>query len=163
MNRRRTLLLAPAALLMGSASAGFMDWNNGVKVGAKLPEFDAEYIGPEVPSTRKLLLIDFWATWCAPCREEFPHLNDLNARFSSQGLAVMGLTKEPKKLALSFLPKVNIEYSVGTAGTKQLQNLLGIKALPYAVLVNSEDTVVWRGQASDLSVTEVERRLKSAA
>jgi len=140
-----------------------LDFYNGVKLGEALPDFDAEYIGNTPPLEGKLILIDFWATWCAPCRDEFPHLNELNDRFQSQGLEVIGLTQEPKLVAQSFLPKVKIEYKVGAGGTKQLQKSLGIKALPYAVLVDKGRKIIWRGQAGSLSVADIERGLKSAA
>jgi len=163
MKRRTALLTATAILPTRHASAGVMDWYNGVKLGATLPEFDTEYLGTAPSSDRKLLLIDFWATWCAPCRDEFPHLNELHARFAGQGLVVIGLTQETKSVAQSFLPKVKIDYTIGAAGTKPLQKLLGIKAIPYAILVSNENKTVWRGQARSLSANEVERRLKSAA
>ncbi|MDP1535354.1 MAG: TlpA disulfide reductase family protein [Rubrivivax sp.] len=140
-----------------------MDWYNGVRLGSALPDFDAEYLDQAPATERKLLLVDFWATWCAPCREEFPHLNALNSRFSGQGLAVVGLTQESKAVAQAFLPKAGIQYSVGAGGTRPLQKALGIKALPYAILVDRGNKIVWRGQASTLSAAEVENRLKSAA
>ena len=162
MNRRQHFQ-ALALGLPATASAGVIDWWNGVKLGSVLPEFDTEYIGPAPPSEFKLLLIDFWATWCAPCREEFPRINALHARFSSEGLSVIGLTKESRAVAEAFLPKVNLTYPVGAAGNRQLQQVLGIKALPYALLADRKRIIVWRGQASSLTEEEVSRRLRSAA
>lgn len=162
MNRREALLIATTLTVAGRASAGVMDWYNGVKVGAALPVFDTEQLGAAPPSEWKLRLIDFWATWCAPCREEFPHLNELYARFGSQGLALIGLTQEPRSVAEAFLPKVSIAYPVGAGGTRPLQKQLGIKALPYAVLVDKGNKIVWRGQASSMSASELQRRLQGA-
>ena len=161
MNRRRAIALVACAPL--SATAGVMDWYNGVKIGAKLPEFDTEYLSTAPEANPKLLLIDFWATWCAPCRDEFPHLNRLNSTFAEDGLAVVGLTQEPVQVAKDFLRRVDIQYHVGAAGTKPLQKQLGVKALPYALLVSRERVIVWRGQASALSSQEVASRLKNAA
>ena len=140
-----------------------MDSYNGVKLGTSVPEYDAEYIDEVPPIDRKLLLIDFWATWCAPCREEFPHLNDLHAQFAGQGLVVVGLTQESTSIARAFLPKVSIKYHIGAGGTKPLQRTLGIKALPYAILVDQKGSISWRGQASRLTASETSQRLKSAA
>ena len=163
MNRRQYIQALLAVSLPATANAGVMDWWNGVKLGSVLPEFDTEYIGTAPPSEFKLLLIDFWATWCAPCREEFPHLNALHARFASEGLSVVGLTKEPRAVVEAFLPKVSLTYPVGAAGNRQLQQVLGIKALPYALLADRKRVIVWRGQASSLTEEEVSRRLRSAA
>ncbi len=150
-------------VLSGNGAAGVMHWYNGVKVGAKLPAYDAEYLGEAPSAESKFMLIDLWATWCAPCREEFPHLNTLHSQFSSRGLSVVGLSQEPKATAQAFLPKVDIKYKLGAAGAKPLQRQLGIKALPYAVLVNRPGIIVWRGQASSLSAADVERHLAGAA
>ena len=144
--------------LPGTASAGVMDWWNGVKLGSVLPEYDTEYIGLAPPADFKLRLIDFWATWCAPCREEFPHLNALHARFASDGLSVVGLTRESRAVVEAFFPKVGFTYHIGAAGNQQLQQVLGITALPYALLVNRKRVIVWRGKASSLTVEEVSRR-----
>jgi thiol-disulfide isomerase/thioredoxin len=163
MKRRHLLIAAASTLLCGNAVAGPMDWYNGVKVGAKLPEFDAEYLGEAPAADSKLILIDFWATWCAPCREEFPYLNAIHSQFSNSGLSVVGLTQESKATAQAFLPKVDIKYKLGAGGAKPLQKQLRIKALPYAILVNRIGIIIWRGQASGLSVAEVERYLTAAA
>ena len=102
-------------------------------------------------------------TWCAPCRDEFPHLNALHARFANDGLSVVGLTKEKRAVAEGFLPRVGLTYPVGAAGNRPLQQVLGIKALPYALLTDRRRVIVWRGQASSLNEEEVSRRLRSAA
>ncbi len=163
MHRRTALIAATLAPLSGYSVAGIIDWFTGVTLGQSLPEFDADYLGAEPSRENKLLLIDFWATWCAPCRNEFPHLNDLHEAFSSRGLEVVGLTKESKAVVQAFLPKVDIRYKLGAGGAKQLQTALGIKALPYAVLVGKDNKVIWRGQSSGLSAAEVQGHLRLAA
>lgn len=163
MKRRNALLAAALTPLAGPASPGIMDLFNGVKLGSTLPDHDAEYLGSMPPPEGKLLLIDFWATWCAPCREEFPHLNELHARFASQGLVVVGLSAEARPVVQAQLPKLGLQYAVGAGGARPLQLQLGIKALPYAILADRSRKIVWRGQASALSATEVEQRLRAAA
>ena len=163
MNRRQAVAIAATAPLSFPAAAGVMDWFNGVKIGAKLPDFDTEYLGAVPESRSKLLLIDFWATWCAPCREEFPHLNRLSSTFAAEGLAVLGLTQEPVQVARDFMRKVDIQYPVGAAGNKPLQKQLGIKGLPYALLANRQSIIIWRGQASSLTSVELASRLANAA
>ena len=163
VNRRQHIQALLSLGLPATASASVVDWWNGVKLGSVLPDYDTEYIGTAPPSEFKLLLIDFWATWCAPCREEFPHLNALHARFASEGLCVVGLTQESRAVAEAFLPKVGLTYAVGAAGKRPLQKVLGIKALPYALLADRKQVIVWRGQASSLTEEEVSRRLRSAA
>lgn len=161
--KRRAFVLSTTALAATGASAGVMDWYNGVKVGARLPAYDTQFLGASPSPDARLTLIDFWATWCAPCREEFPHLNLLQQRLAPEGLAVIGLTQEPVQVASEFLKKVTIEYPVGAAGEQPLQKQLGIKALPYAVLVNRARVIVWRGQASSLTPAQALQALQGAA
>ena len=162
MNRREFGVFLASVPLCADATANVMDWYNGVKLGRTLPEFDAQFLGATPPPSAKLTLIDFWATWCAPCREEFPHLNRLARRFGSEGLSVIGLTQESPKLASDFMPKVDIEYPVGAGGEKPLQKQLGIKALPYALLVRRGKVIIWRGQASSLNEDHVQKLLQAA-
>jgi thiol-disulfide isomerase/thioredoxin len=163
MNRRQFAFTTASIALSTDGTAGVMDWYNGVKLGRALPEFDTQFLRDPPPPEAKLTLIDFWATWCAPCREEFPHLNRLSQRFGPEGLSVIGLTQEPVKVVWDFLGKVTIGYPVGAAGEKPLQKQLGIKALPYAVLVNRTNVVIWRGQASTLTEQHMHETLRSAA
>lgn len=163
MQRRKLLTAAVLANLPGTSVAGIMDWFTSVKLGQVLPEFDAVYLDGEPSRDYKLLLIDFWATWCAPCRIEFPHLNKLHEAYGKRGLEVLGLTKEPVAVVQAFLPKVDIRYKLGAGGSRPLQSALGIKAIPYAVLVDKDRKIIWRGQSTGLSDTEVEKFLRGAA
>lgn len=162
MHRRHFLAFAAPWFTAPAASAGVMDWFNGVRLGHTLPAHDAQLVRPLPADSPKLMLIDFWATWCAPCREEFPHLNALHETLGPQGLAVLGLTQEPVAKAQEFLARVDIRYAVGAGGRQPLQAALGIRALPYAVLVDREQKIVWKGQASRLGSAELRQRLQAA-
>lgn len=128
--RRRQILACTALLALAAPSlAGVVDWYNGVKVGATLSEFDAEYLGAAPSAGSRLQLIDFWSTWCAPCRDEFPHLNRLSQTLGPD-LSVVGLTQESVKVASSFLRTVDIQYPVGAGVSSPLQRQLGVRAQP---------------------------------
>ncbi len=164
MNSRRTVLHAIfLSLASPLARAGVLDWYNGVKLGTKLPQYDAHFINESPPTDVKLQLIDFWATWCAPCRENIPRLNTFYRDFKDRGLSVIGLTQESVEVAKPFLSKVSMLYSVGAGKQNSLQGALGVKALPYAVFVNSASTIIWRGQPEEIDAALIESLLKSAA
>jgi thiol-disulfide isomerase/thioredoxin len=67
----------------------------------------------------KVLVVDFWATWCAPCREEIPHLVQLTEKYRSKGLEVIGLTIEDPAADAErirrFMERFLINYTVGFA------------------------------------------------
>lgn len=136
---------------------------NKVDVGTVLPEFDMEWIGPgRAAATSKLMLIDFWATWCAPCIEHFPFLNLLTQGYGSSGLDVIALSKEPASTIQPFLRAHPARFLVASGGPRQLQDLLKIRALPYSILVNADRTVLWSGHLNATVPNRIEQALKGA-
>ncbi|MET3135715.1 thiol-disulfide isomerase/thioredoxin [Undibacterium sp. GrIS 1.2] len=158
-------LLITVALLFGAcniATAGFVDLFNGVKVGGQLPESDLKYLAKTPDKNANLTLIDFWATWCVPCRESIPMLNALHAKFATEGFEVIGITKESEEVVAPFLEKMPILYPYAVEGAKSLHKALGIKALPYAIFVNKSGKILWRGQPSEITESLVQSLLANS-
>ena len=132
-------------------SAGFIDRFNGVEVGAPLPENDLQFLGTAAATTDRSVLIDFWATWCMPCRESIPKLNAWQKKFGSKGFVVIGVSQESKEVVRPFLERFPMHYPAAVEGSKSLHTALGIRALPYAIFVNRAGKIVWRGQPSEIS------------
>lgn len=92
----------------------------------------------------KVVLVDFWATWCPPCRRSIPVLSDLHNKYSDQGFAVVGIsldTKGPEEVA-KFAENFRIPYSVimGDADMAKKWNLG--RSIPTAFLVDRQGKVV---------------------
>ena len=155
--RVATLLIATTGL---PAQAGMADLINGVKVGAQLPTLDLHYFGSAPTVENRLLLIDFWATWCEPCRTSIPALNALQARFAEKGLSVLGVTQESENVVLPFLKLIPMRYASAADGDPSLFHALRIKALPYAIFVAPGGRIVWRGQPEEIDQALVESLLR---
>nr|WP_295775823.1 TlpA disulfide reductase family protein [Rhodoferax sp.] len=144
------------------ASAGLLDWYNGVKLDVPLPEHDLQFTTSAAPAMDgKLVLMDFWATWCAPCRESIPKLNTWNAAYGPKGLVVIGVSPETLELVTPFAQRMNMQYAVAVEGKKSIQKAFGIKGLPYAFFVNKAGKIVWRGSPTEITDQLIESLLAS--
>jgi thiol-disulfide isomerase/thioredoxin len=152
MRKLHKLFLA-TALCAGAAQAGMIDYLNGVSLGEPLPVHQIRYLDKAPDPQARLTLIDFWATWCAGCIASIPQLNGWQKKFGADGLAVIGATQDSDDdgALKRFLVKFPMEYPIGLEGKPGLHDLLKIRAMPYAILVDSKDIIVWRGQPESLS------------
>lgn len=92
-----------------------------------------------------VLAINFWATWCPPCREEIPDFIDLQSQYGNQGLQFLGIALQYPEELTEFLEEFPLNYPTLAGGTdviaagKALGN--GIGALPYTVIVDKEGII----------------------
>lgn len=87
----------------------------------------------------KVVLLDFWASWCGPCRESFPWMNRMQETYREQGLEVIGvnLDQEPH-LARTFLKKVPAKFTVLLDSKAQLPEAYGLVGMPSSYLIDRE-------------------------
>jgi thiol-disulfide isomerase/thioredoxin len=94
----------------------------------------------------RVLLLNFWATWCAPCREEMPLLSDAARRWGDRGVTIVGLSAEPAETIGDFRRKAALAYALwsGGAAVAELGRRLGntSEVLPYSVLMDRTGKVV---------------------
>lgn len=121
-------------------------------IGVPRPDFRlgsnrGEFVTP-ADFTGKTLLINFWATWCPPCRHEMPMLVDLQREHGSKGLQVVGIALDDVQSARDFAENYGITYPIllGAADVMETSaaygNLEGV--LPYSVLVDKNGVIRWQ-------------------
>jgi len=106
----------------------------------------------------KVVLLDFWATWCVPCREEIPHLVELQNKYRDQGLQIIGVSMDdgPEPVRDFYQTfKMNYPVVMGTARTGELYG--GVLGLPIAFLIGRDGRINAKHiGATDVSVFEKE-------
>ena len=91
----------------------------------------------------KVVLVNFWATWCPPCRTEIPDLIKLQRDYRSRGLQVIGVTYPPQKLAevRRFVRRAKVNYPVGL-GTKETKLLFtSSETLPMTIVIGTDGRI----------------------
>ena len=154
MTKRTTSRVATAAalaLMLVTAThcaSGSADYAAAVKQDEDervAPEFTLSDIdGNEFSlsdSQGKVRLIDFWATWCAPCREEIPMLNELARTYGEQGLTLVAISDEDREVISEFAAEEGIEYRtlVDSGDVAMEYSVLG---LPTAFLIDADGRIL---------------------
>jgi thiol-disulfide isomerase/thioredoxin len=94
----------------------------------------------------KILVVNFWATWCGPCREEMPAFNRLQARWADRGVQFVGLSDEEPERVGRFGRDLGIQYPLWVGGdavgelSRRLGNRLGM--LPFTVLMDRQGNIL---------------------
>lgn len=104
----------------------------------------------------KVVLVDFWATWCPPCRESIPHVVDLYRRRHDHGFEVLGVSlDESDSVVASFGKLQAIPYPIGRPTSETTVSDYGAESIPTMALVDKQGRVRWR-QTGFSSDTEAE-------
>jgi len=178
MNATSRVLLLALVLAVAASAAGYFAWSAlfarapSDEVSALPPLAVAEDMPPGAPRPPfslpdlegtprsvtewdgKVLVVNFWATWCPPCRKEIPSFIELQAQYGAQGLQFVGIAVDNRDAVQEYADALGVNYPmlVGELDAievgKQYGNRLG--ALPYTVVVDRQGKMVFfkRGELS---------------
>lgn len=115
------------------------------KVGASFPTLtiggDLEGSVPDF--TGKVVLVDFWASWCAPCKESFPAMKELHEKYSAQGLVVVAVSIDEQKSDMdAFLKKNPVPFTlVRDPKSTLFDTKLGLTGVPVSYILDKQGKV----------------------
>lgn len=92
----------------------------------------------------KVVILDFWATWCPPCRKGIPDLVELKQKYSSKGVEIIGISvdQETKDEVVPFIKEYGINYPIVYGNTSVYQKYGGIRAIPTSFIVDKQGKIV---------------------
>ena len=157
--RKEVLLPLLAACFAVTAQAGF-------KTGDALPDLAAFQLEGQLPPDLKgkVILLDFWASWCGPCRRSFPAMTALHKDYSAQGLVVLGVSVDEKRADFDkFLKENPVTFSVVRDATQKLVTVADVASMPTSFLVDRQGRIrfVHHGYAGEKTRKQYQEEIEA--
>lgn len=162
---KNTLILIAAIIIAGGSGFALQQYINSKKeivnpaLGNHRPEFAAMTLEGKLRNIKEwdgqLILLNFWATWCPPCKKEIPVFIELQKKYGAQGFQIIGVAIDNEEAIAEFANNVGINYPTllaeadGVMLAKHFGNGYGV--LPYTVIINR------KGEISDIIAGEVSK------
>jgi thiol-disulfide isomerase/thioredoxin len=135
--------------------------------GAPAPQFDLQGLDGAVKLAKlqgKVVYVDFWASWCGPCRQSFPWMNEMQAKYGARGLQIVGINVDANSAdARQFLAATPARFAIGFDPQGATPRSYGIKGMPSSVLIAPDGKVLLEHSGfRDADRTELESKIQSA-
>lgn len=109
--------------------------------------------GPVQLERGSIYVVEFWATWCPPCRTSIPHLTEIQRQFKDQGVTIIGISDETADIVTPFVAQMDeqkkMEYAVAIDREghvhKGYMEAFGVRGIPHAFIVGKDGTLLWHG------------------
>lgn len=151
---------AGASLSVASVR-GIDNEGRGLEIGQLAPDFEMQY-----PDGRKVklsdfkgkpVIVNFWATWCAPCEAELPEFVQTYEKYKDQGLVILGVNaQESGEDANTFVEKYNLSFPVTLDSRGEVMDLYAVRGLPTTLFIDPEGRVAlrWAGILTEPMIEE---------
>ncbi|MGI5868972.1 MAG: TlpA family protein disulfide reductase [Kiritimatiellia bacterium] len=147
--KNRVALFVFVALAMSACSVA----ETKSTIGSPAPAFTGmTWVqgGPVEIKKGQVTVVEFWATWCPPCRATIPHLNALYQQQSTNGVAFVGISNEPAIKVKAFVDKMGdqMTYPVAIGSREVMEGYMGafgVKGIPHAFVIDGNGKFAWHG------------------
>ena len=139
--RGRSAMIIPGLVLIGLLAWGFLA--SGGPEPQQAPEFELDLLGGGTLSSDDLkghpVVLNFWASWCAPCREEMPAFERMWDRYRDDGIKIIGVNvQDSVEGAQGFLDEISVSYPIALDPTNSLASELGVRGLPQTFFIGPD-------------------------
>jgi len=134
-----TWTLSAAELGMDAPELQIKDWVKGKAIDLKAEK------------GKQITVVEFWATWCQPCRASIPHLSELQAKYKDKGVTVVGVSDETVPKVKPFVEKMadQMNYVVAVDDARKTTAAymegFGVTGIPHAFIVDKQGRIAWHG------------------
>jgi len=119
---------------------GRAETNTTLKAGDLFPQLARFELEGELPASLKgrVVVVDFWASWCGPCRKTFPVMEELHHRYAKRGLVILAVNEDKSRTAMDeFLKENPVTFTVLRDAKRKLAAEVKVPALPTSYLLDS--------------------------
>jgi peroxiredoxin len=153
-NKKNRLILRSVILVMLSAAIIFVLYSNFAKdtkkvaaIGEEAPDFvlkDLEGNEYKLSDYRgKGVFLNFWGTWCEPCKDEMPYMQNQYKKYKDEGVEIIAINVGETKIAIeNFAKQYNLSFPIVVDESGEVQKAYGIFPLPATYLINSDGIIV---------------------
>jgi peroxiredoxin len=148
----RAAAILIAVLVLVSSPTGY-----ALTIGDKAPPvkastwYNGDAVNPAEPDGKTIYVVEFWATWCPPCKASIPHLNELQQQLKDKNVVILGISDEPETKVEPFIKKMKMEYLAASDPKRETHDayLEGVPGIPHAFVVGTNGIVLWSGHPLD--------------
>jgi thiol-disulfide isomerase/thioredoxin len=115
-----------------------------LKVGDSFPDLAGFQLEGKLPAglAGKVVIVDFWASWCGPCKESFPAMNDLQKKYAAKGLVIIAVNEDEEKSDMQdFLKDNAATFNVVRDAKQKLVSVAGIQTMPSSFVLGDDGKV----------------------
>ncbi len=139
---------------------------NAAEVGQPAPQFTLPTLQQDKPTSLqqysgKVVYLDFWASWCAPCRTSFPLLNKLHQKLKDKGFEVVAINQdEDKAKAEAFLKEIPVDFTILRDATGEWSDKYVVESMPTSFIIDKQGVIqkIHKGFTSD-DINELEKTI----
>ena len=131
------------------------------ETGSKAPDFSAKDLDGNTITlseiTGKVIVLDFWASWCIPCKKSMPHLADLYNKFKDSSFTVIGINLDDDKDKISSFKKqigIEIPFPVIFDKESKLPSIYNVEGMPTTVIIDKQGVIKFKETGFDSDIKE---------